>query len=109
MSGPGDLSAKLLLMGEADKVRVFDLVEHLRKSFNAFFGQNETIQPHIYSQVDIFMAVHNFHKLTVVNAARQILKEPEQRAVYFKMAADTFRGAMEEEIAAEKIRKEQTS
>ena len=74
--GPDDL---LSLMGRADEVKVFDLVEHLRKAFDAYFAQNTTLQPHTYRHVDLFMAAHNFHKLVVLNLLRVELSHREWR------------------------------
>lgn len=86
-----------VLVGEADKVKVFDLVEHLRKAFESFFDQSRTVQPHDYSRVDIFMAIHNFHKLAVLNLVQDAGFTVVERDMFLKMAADTFEMAMNAE------------
>ena len=88
----------LVGMGEADKVKVFDLMNHLRKAFDEFFEQSQALQPHEYSMVDIFMAAHNFHKLTVLSLAADAAFTPSERNMFLKTAAHTFTLAMEAEM-----------
>lgn len=83
-----------LHVGQADPVKVFDLIEHLRKAFDAFFAQGPELQPHHYDRMDILMAAHNFHKLMVQSLSTDL--EPELRGVFFEIASTTFRMAMDE-------------
>lgn len=83
-------------LGEADKVKVFDLIEHLRKAFEQFFENEQTFEhPTTYSRVDVFMAAHNFHKLIVCNLIDGL--SAEERDMFLRMAAYTFEVAMKEE------------
>ncbi len=85
-------------LGQADKVKVFDLVEHLRKAFEQFFENEQTFeQPITYSRVDVFMAAHNFHKLIVCNLVEGL--SVEERNMFLQMSAYTFELAMKEERA----------
>lgn len=78
----------------ADKSVVFDLMDHLRKSFEDFCNTYHKEIPYL----DAFMGVHNFHKMIVMDiAARSNLKGPA-KAIFLKLNRDTFDKAIDEAI-----------
>ncbi len=82
-----------LHLGQADPVKVFDLVEHLRKAFDGFFAQSLELQPSEYSKIDIMMAVHNFHKLVIQHLGQDC--EEQVRNLLFEISSTTYRMAMD--------------
>jgi hypothetical protein len=74
----------------ADKRRVFDLMDHLRRAFEDFCNTYHEPVPFM----DAFMGVHNFHKLIIGDLIRRTEMPPDAAKAFATMAADTFRKAM---------------
>ena len=81
--------------GRSDKVKVFDLMDHLRNKFNDHITKNET------SYIDAMMGVHNFHKMTIQLATEPMFKDNIDRAAYYQIWKDTFNKSMNELIDGE--------
>jgi len=77
----------------ADKIEVFDVMEHLKKSFLEYVTENN-IKP-----INGFMAAHNFHKLVVMNLAIEMNKE--EKIAFYNMAKDTWDKALTKLILEE--------
>lgn len=89
-----------LPLAKADRVAVFDVVDHLRLSFEDLCNASD---PEL-KYMDAFMGVHNFHKLIIQDIAKRSdeLSNPRGRAMFYQMAADTFAKAMNELILKER-------
>lgn len=94
---PGWPEAKLWNSAEdlkADEVVVFDLMDHLRRSFEEFCNTYHADIPF----VDAFMGVHNFHKMIIKDIAFRKNMPDRARKLFFQMASDTFEKAMDAEM-----------
>jgi hypothetical protein len=85
-----DLKIKI---GQADKTRVFDLTEDLRKAFEKILNEYHEDVPFI----DAFMAVHNFHKLVVLDLIDRQGLTGNAKKIFKKMAVDTFTTGMRQQ------------
>lgn len=70
----------------ADSHRVFYLTDDLRKAFEKILSEYHEDVPYI----DAFMAVHNFHKLVILDIAEKEKFTDTKLAMFKKMAVDTF-------------------
>ncbi len=75
---------KTPLAVQADRVKVFHTLDDLRKECSAS-GAREGLSP-----IDLFMAVHNFHKL-IIEHLEDLCPEVEWRS----MAKKTFSDALD--------------
>lgn len=83
-------------VGAADRVKVFDLMDHLRRAFEDFVNGYHTE----FGHMDGFMGVHNFHKLIVNDLLqRNTTMTRQDRIAFLQMARDTFSKAMNDMIA----------
>ena len=74
----------------ANKTRVFDLMDHLRRAFEDFCNTYHEPVPFM----DAFMGAHNFHKLIIGDIIRRTQMPPDAARTFAKMAASTFEKAM---------------
>lgn len=74
----------------ADKRRVFDLLDELRRAWERILNDHHEAVPY----VDGLMALHNFHKLGLDHIAQEAGMVGETAAQFFLMASATFERAM---------------
>lgn len=78
-------------VAEANKERVREVLDHLLSSLNSYCEEHPEVE-----KIDVFMAVHNFHVVTVLDLERQAVVIGPQSQLYFrKVAIDTFKTALE--------------
>lgn len=52
-----------------------------------------------FREIDVFMAAHNFHAVTVLSLERDLKLDTEMQLLWRKLAKDTFNQAMESKPA----------
>jgi hypothetical protein len=77
-------------IASADRQRVFDLTEDLRKFYEKILNEYHEDVPYL----DSFMVVHNFHKLIVLDIAQKEKITGKALTAFKKMAVDTFTEGM---------------
>jgi hypothetical protein len=79
----------------SDPERTRRMCNHLIHAMEQYLNRHKEVRP-----VDAFMACHNFHKAAVMYEADRLDLTGLQRLTFYKMAMDTFAGALVREHAA---------
>lgn len=66
------------------------LLDFLLHAMNWFCDQHPE-----FREIDVFMAAHNFHAVTVLSLERDLKLDTEMQLLWRKLAKDTFNQAME--------------
>lgn len=91
-------------VARADEARVKFIVLNMSGFFNRVCHSNPRI-----TDVDQFMAIHNFHKLVLLNMEQQLGLDTEGQLLFRQMAVDTLRKGLEEQPAFPKDPQASTS
>lgn len=74
------------------------LMDHLISAFEDFYNEHAENGTEM-DFIDGFMAAHNFHCVIVLDLEKRLKLQPRDQLFFRKLAADTFKQAMEDKAA----------
>ena len=85
-----DKDARQVLASDPRRTKL--LTQWLIRKLEEYVSTHHSVRP-----VDVFMGLHNFHKVSVLSEAQRMGLSGRERHVFFRTAIDTFaQGLMQE-------------